>query len=160
MSGNTFSQLEMLRIAVLMEEEGRDFYTNCAELASGKVKNFFVTASGQEFLHGVKFQDLYNELLEKETEPVEYLFDEDITTLLRALIENSVFDRKDKASEIIKDLKSAAEYALKSEKLTVEVYENLFENTKNPEIKAILNTILDEEREHVEYFSRLLEEID
>lgn len=159
MSANTFSHLEMLRIAILMEEEGRNFYTNCADLAIGKVKEFFVNASGQEFLHKVKFSDMYNELLEKNDEGSEYLFDADVTVYLRDFIENSVFDKKEKPNEIVKDLKSAAEYALKAEKLTVQVYEKLFENTVNPEIKVILNGIIDEEKEHVEYFSKLLKDI-
>jgi rubrerythrin len=31
MSANTFSHLEMLKIAILMEEEGRSFYTSCVD---------------------------------------------------------------------------------------------------------------------------------
>jgi rubrerythrin len=37
---NTFNGLEMLKIAILMEEEGRDFYTNGAKYTTGKLKDF------------------------------------------------------------------------------------------------------------------------
>lgn len=66
MSNNTFSALEMLKIAILMEEEGYNFYINGANYTKGKTKEFLLAAAGQEFIHKEKFTKLFNELSAKK----------------------------------------------------------------------------------------------
>jgi Uncharacterized conserved protein len=155
----TFNGLEILKIAILMEEEGHSFYTNGAKYTTGKVKDFLLAAAGQEFLHKEQFSKLYNDLSSKKDVGYEYLFDAEVTAYLKALIENKVFDKKEIAEDAFKDLKSAVEYALKSEKLTVEVYTKMYEGISNSEVKDILHKLVNEEKAHVEFFSRLLIEI-
>ncbi len=153
---NTFNGLEMLKIAILMEEEGRIFYTNGAKYTTGKLKDFLLATAGQEFLHGEKFSALYNHLLGKKDEDYDYLFDTEVTSYLKSLIDNKVFDKKSPPEDAFKDLKSAIEYAIKSEQLTVEVYTKMYEGIVEGEVKELLSKLIDEEQSHVEEFSKLL----
>ena len=153
---NTFNGLEMLKIAILMEEEGRDFYTNGAKYTTGKLKDFLLATAGQEFLHKEKFSALYNNLAEKKDENYDYLFDVEVTSYLKSLIDDKVFDKKAPPEDAFKDLKSAIEYAIKSEQLTVEVYTKMYEGIVEGEVKELLGTLIDEEKSHVEEFSKLL----
>jgi len=153
---NTFDGLEMLKIAILMEEEGRTFYTNGAKYTTGKLKDFLLATAGQEFLHGEKFLALYNELSSKKDANYDYLFDPEVTSYLKSLIDNKVFDKIAPPEDAFKDMKSAIEYAIKSEQLTVEVYTKMYEGIVDGETKQLLNVLIDEEKSHVEEFSKLL----
>jgi len=147
---NTFDGLEMLKIAILMEEEGRTFYTNGAKYTTGKLKDFLLATAGQEFLA------LYNELSSKKDANYDYLFDPEVTSYLKSLIDNKVFDKIAPPEDAFKDMKSAIEYAIKSEQLTVEVYTKMYEGIVDGETKQLLNVLIDEEKSHVEEFSKLL----
>lgn len=153
---DTFNGLEMLKIAILMEEEGRDFYTNGAKYTTGKLSDFLQAAAGQEFLHKEKFSALYNKLASEKDQNYEYLFDEEVSAYLKSLINNKVFDKKAPPEDAFKDLKSAVQYAVNSEKLTVEVYKKMYEGVTNLEVKELLGALIKEEESHVEEFSKLL----
>jgi len=184
MTNNTFSGLEMLKIAILMEEEGYNFYINGAKYTTGETKQFLLAAAGQEFIHKQKFTKLFDDLASSKVDESEYLFDIEVTKYLKGLIENQVFDKNDQSTEGLKsalkyplksqefkfnkkvqaknafeDLKSAVKYALKSEQLTVKVYTKMYEVISQSEVKGILSVILKEEKAHVVYFSKLLKEI-
>jgi rubrerythrin len=153
---NTFNGLEMLKIAILMEEEGRDFYTNGAKYTTGKLKDFLLATAGQEFIHKERFSTLYNDLASKKDENYDYLFDAEVTSYLKSLIDNKVFDKEAPPEDAFKDYKSAIEYAIKSEKLTVEVYTKMYEGIIEGEVKELLGTLIDEEKTHIDEFSKLL----
>lgn len=159
MSSNTFNGLEMLKIAILMEEEGRNFYTNGAKYATGKIKDFLLVAAGQEFIHKEQFSKLYDDLSKRSDVNFEYLFDPEVTAYLKALIEDKVFDKKEQPEDTFKDLKFAIDYAIKSEKLTVEVYTKMYDGITEGEVKDLLHKLIEEEKAHVDYFTKLLNEI-
>ncbi|BCZ46031.1 ferritin [Clostridium gelidum] len=153
---NTFNGLEMLKIAILMEEEGRDFYTNGAKYTTGKLKDFLLATAGQEFIHKEKFLTLYNNLASKKDENYDYLFDAEVTSYLKSLIDNKVFNKETPPEDAFKDYKTAIEYAIKSEQLTVEVYTKMYEGIVEGEVKELLSTLIDEEKTHIDEFSKLL----
>lgn len=187
MSNDTFSGLEMLKIAILMEDEGYNFYINGANYTTGDTKQFLLVAAGQEFLHKQKFTKLFNELSANKEAEADYLIDIEVTQYLKELIENQVFDKKQQSKQSssklksaltypiksedfkssnkeqpkdsFKDLKSAVAFALKSEQLTVKVYTKMYEGVTQSEIKAIVSVILEEEKAHVVYFAKLLKEL-
>ena len=156
---NTFNGLEMLKIAILMEEEGKAFYTNGAKYTTGKTRDFLLATAGQELIHKEKFTKLYNDLSSKKDVDYDYLFDAEVTAYLRALIENKVFDNKEQPEDAFKNLKSALEYAVKSETLTVEVYTKMYEGITKVEVKEVLYTLIEEEKTHIDYFKKLLNEL-
>ena len=159
MINNSFSGLEMFKIAILMEEEGYDFYTNGANHTTGKTKEFLLFVAGQEFIHKEKFTKLFNDLKTTEESDSDYLFDIEVTKYLRNLIENQVFDKKEQPKDAFKDFKSAITYSLKAEMLTISVYTQMYERISQKDILEMLSIIIDEEKSHAAYFSKLLKEI-
>lgn len=156
---NNFNGLEVIRTAILMEEEGSKFYTDCAKYATGKVKDFLLIAAGQEFVHKDKFQGIYDELSKSNETDYAYLFDEETTAYLRALIENKVFVRKEHSEEEFKNIKEVLEYAVKSEKLTVEFYTKMYSGITNSGVKKVIGDLIEEEKSHVDYFQLLAKEL-
>jgi len=159
MTSNTFSGLEMFKIAMLMEDEGYNFYINAANNTKGKAMEFLLVAAGQEFIHKEKFKKLFNELRTNKETDSEYLFDPEVSKYLSNLIENQVFNKEEKPKNVFTDLKSTLAYALKMEELTIVVYTKMYESISEKDVTAILSSILEEEKAHAAYFSKLLQEI-
>ncbi|MGV8981062.1 ferritin family protein [Clostridium sp.] len=159
MINNTFSGLEMFKIAMQMEEEGYNFYINGAEHTKGKTKEFLLVAAGQEFIHREKFKKLFDELRTNKEMDSEYIFNPDVTKYLSNLIENQVFDKQEKPRDVFTDLKSTLTYALEMEELTIIVYTKMYESISENDVTEILSIILEEEKAHAAYFSKLLKEI-
>lgn len=156
---SNFNGLEIIRTAILMEEEGSRFYTECAKHAEGKAKDFLLIAAGQEFVHRDKFQKIYDDLSGGKEADYSYLFDEETTLYLKSLIENRVFDKNKQPRDGFKNIKAALEYAVKSEELTVEVYTKMYSGITNAEVKAVLKELIEEEKTHAEYFRMLAKEL-
>lgn len=152
---NTFSGLEMLKIAIMMEVEGADFYQKGAENTTGEVRDFLLNAASQELLHRDMFSKLYGEMSEGKEEETEYLFDQEVTKYLAGLTENQVFD-KNRNTDAFKDLLTAVKNSLDTERLTVKVYSELYKGVKDEGAKEIMDKIINEEKEHVAYFENLL----
>lgn len=159
MINNTFSGLEMFKVAILMEEEGYDFYSNGANYTTGKTKEFLLATAGQEFIHKERFTKLFNELTNNKEADSDYLFDTVVTKYLRNLIENQVFNKNERPKDAFKDLKSALTYSLKAENLTISVYTQMYERVSQKDVSEVLSVIIQEEKAHAEYFSKLLQEI-
>lgn len=151
----TFNGLEMLKIAILMEEEGADFYQKGAGNTSGEVREFLLSAAVQELNHKEMFEKLYEDMLSGKEEESEYLYDEEVSKYLGGLTENQVFDKNENL-DAFKDLKAAVNNSLNKEKLTVEIYTELYKGVKDEDTKSVMNKIIDEEKKHVEYFEKLL----
>lgn len=152
---NTFSGLEMLKIAIMMEVEGADFYQKGAENTTGEVRDFLLNAASQELLHRDMFSKLYGEMSEGKEEETEDLFDQEVTKYLAGLTENQVFD-KNRNTDAFKDLLTAVKNSLDTERLTVKVYSELYKGVKDEGAKEIMDKIINEEKEHVAYFENLL----
>lgn len=159
MTNTTFSGLEMLKIAILMEEEGYNFYNNGANYTTGKTKEFLLAAAGQEFIHKERFTKLFTELSTSNELESTYLYDLEVTKYLRNLIENQVFNKKEQPEDAFKDLKAALTYSLKTEELTISIYTQMYEKVSQNDFTGILSIILEEEKAHAAYFSKLLQEI-
>ncbi|WP_291636902.1 ferritin family protein [Clostridium sp.] len=159
MTDNTFSGIEMLKIAMQMEDEGYNFYMDGASHAQGKTKEFLLLTAGQEFVHREKFKKLFDELRNNKEIDSEYIFNPDVTKYLSNLIENQVFNKEEKPRDAFTDLKSTLTYALKMEELAIVVYTKMYENISEKEATTIVFSILEEEKAHAAYFSKLLQEI-
>ena len=159
MINNTFTESEMFKVAMLMEDEGYNFYINGANHTTGKTKEFLLVAAGQEFIHKEKFTKLFNELIANKKDDSEYLFDPLVTEYLRNLIENQAFNKEEKPRDAFTNLKTAITHALKSEELTINIYEQMYEKSSHNDVSEMLSVIIEEEKEHAAYFSKLLSEI-
>jgi rubrerythrin len=154
------NDLEILKVAMSMEEDGLNYYTNGAKHTDGELKKFLLLAAGQEKLHREKLQRLYNELSNTKVDSDEYLFDPDVLAYLKQLIENRVFSTKANIQDAFLNLKSAAEYAVKAEELSVELYSKMHDGITFPEAKKVMLELIDEEKTHVEFFAKILEDLE
>lgn len=153
------NDLEILKVAVSMEEEGIKYYTDGAKHTQGELKKFLLLAAGQERLHREKLQKLYNGLSSLKTDSDEYLFDPDVAAYLRQLIENKVFNTKVNVQDAFLDLKAAAEYAVQAEELSVELYNKMYDGITFPEAKKVMLELIEEEKTHIEYFTNVLKDL-
>lgn len=160
-----FNDLEVLKMAMSMEDEGMEFYNSLAEKAQGEVKDFLLLAAAQEKVHKETFLKLYNELTSKlgNIDDI-YLFEEETSAYLRSLIENEVFDKrnnpeKDNLEKDNLDLKASIDSAVKAESKTVALYTKMYEGSKYDEVKEVLKVLIEEEKDHVKYFSKFYEQL-
>jgi rubrerythrin len=153
------NDLEILKIAMSMEEEGINFYLNVAKYSQGDIKRFLEHAAGQELAHKEKIGSLYDEFSKKSDFEDNYIFEPEVQAYLRAFIENKVFNKGEYEKELFKDIKSAAEYAIKSENLSVELYSKMYEGINYVKAKEVMKILIEEEKSHVEYFTKLLSEL-
>lgn len=151
---NSFSGLEMIKIAILMEDEGVDFYQKGATNTSGEVKEFLLSAAEQEQSHKEKFTKLYESMSAGNEAETEYLFDEEVSKYLGGLTENQVFNNDNQ--DAFKDLLTAVKSSLDKEELTVKIYNELYKGVKDEGAKEIMNKIIDEEKQHLAFFEKLI----
>lgn len=155
-----FNDLEVLKMAMSMEDEGMEFYNNLAEKAQGEVRDFLLHAAAQEKVHKETFLKLYNELTAKlgNIDDI-YLFEEETSAYLRSLIENEVFDKRNNSEKDNLDLKASIDSAVKAESKTVALYTKMYEGSKYDEVKEVLKVLIEEEKDHVKYFSKFYEQL-
>lgn len=156
---NTFNGLEMLQFAILMEEEGYNNYVHGANFTMGKIKKIFIFAARQEFIHKENFEKLSTELKTNLKIDSEYTFDKEVNKYLTDLIKNRVFNKKEQIKGAYKDLKSALTHSLKNEMITVNIYTQMYEKVFQNDVSKILADIIEEEKIHVVYLTKLLEEM-
>ena len=155
----SLNDLEILRMAISMEEQGMKFYTQGVKHTQGKLRDFLLNTAGQEMLHRDKFQKIYDDLVSRSGSDDDYLFDQDVAAYLASLAKEKVFVKNQESENAFKDLHLAANLALKNETATVELYTKMQQGAKYDEVKEILGVLIEEEKDHVQYFKELLEEL-
>ena len=156
-----FNELELLTIAMALEDQGMKFYQNGAKNTEGQLRQFLLDAAQQEKEHKEVFQGFYDNIVKsKPQNEDDYLFDPDVASYLKAMAEKEVFDKTPYDSEeAFKDLKSSVSYALKSEELTVDIYEKMCESAKSQDVKDLLEKLIKEEKGHAKYFEKILKSL-
>ncbi|HQD42210.1 MAG TPA: ferritin family protein [Bacillota bacterium] len=156
-----FNELELLTIAMALEDQGMKFYQNGAKNTEGQLRQFLLDAAQQEKEHKEVFQGFYDNIVKnKPQNEDDYLFDPEVASYLKALTEKAVFDRTPfDSEEAFKDLKGSVSYALKSEELTVDIYSKLYESAKRQDVKDLLKKLIKEEKGHAKYFEKILKSL-
>ena len=153
--GNVFSASEIVRLGILIEQNGYDFYREAAAAAkSEKTKEIFEYLAKEEQQHEKTFRGMIPEL--DNYEPPESA-SEEYLEYLKALSREHVFTEKNRgketAAEITSDMK-ALDLAIGFEKDSI----LLFHEMKNlvPEHGyPLINGLIDQEREHLRKLSTL-----
>lgn len=143
-----YSGLEIIEIAVRIEENGQEFYTAAAEMIeeSSDVKGLFYDLAEKELTHIAIFQKLADKF---EAETFEFNKDE-ASDYIGHLADTHIFGRKDAGAELAKTVttpRQALEIAYKFENDSVHFYEELLKRTETDSKKVILQ-IIEEEKEH------------
>ena len=143
-----YSGLEIIEIAVRIEENGQEFYTVAAERVkeSPDIKGLFYDLAEKEIAHIATFQKLAENF---EAESFEFNEDES-SEYIGHLADTHIFGRKGVGIQLAKTVttpKQALEFAFKFEMDSVAFYEEMLKRG-SADAKKLISRIIDEEKEH------------
>ena len=143
-----YSGQEIIDIAVRIEENGNEFYTNAAEMIreSTDTKSLFLDLAEKEVMHIAIFQKLADKF-----DADSFDFQEgDASDYINHLAESHIFGKSDAGktlAQTVKTPKEALEIALKFENDSVAFYTELLKYARS-DSKRLVQQIIDEEKEH------------
>ena len=143
-----YSGQEIIDIAVRIEENGNEFYTNAAEMIreSTDTKSLFLDLAEKEVMHIAIFQKLADKF-----DADSFDFQEgDASDYINHLAESHIFGKPDAGktlAQTVKTPKEALEIALKFENDSVAFYTELLKYARS-DSKRLVQQIIDEEKEH------------
>ena len=143
-----YSGQEIIELAVRIEENGHDFYTNAAEMTQGTTdtKSLFLDLAEKEVMHIAIFQKLADKF---DAESFDFQAD-DASEYVNHLAETHIFGKPDSGKELAKKVKTskeALEIAYKFENDSVAFYTAL-EKYARSDSKKLVRQIIGEEKEH------------
>lgn len=146
-----FSDLEGLRIAMAIEERGRDFYRKAYDnVQKEEHKAVFLLLMNEEIHHYETFNNLFERLqLSKEAHTEDYLFDQEISRYLTVLAEGHVFPGKAQKEINFASIADILETAVQAEKDSVLFYDELARHSKFDNAKAVFTQLKAEEQTHI-----------
>lgn len=156
-----FNLLEITKIAMDLEKEGQQFYGKSAALAKDeKLRSMFLLLEEQEKKHAEIFAALHKTLSEVNNLSDEYLYDENVSLYMKAIVENKVFkqDELDKVKTMT-TMKDALQIGINSEKNSILFYNEIIMNTKSTQAQGALSLILAEEKKHLVDLTNLINTI-
>jgi rubrerythrin len=143
-----YSGLEIVEIAVRIEENGYAFYSAAADMfkENTDTRGLFLDLAGKELLHIAIFQKLADKF-----EPENFDFSkEEASGYISNLADTHIFGKKDAGVDLAKKIKSpkeALEAAFKFENDSVDFYSELEKRTHS-DSKKLVHQIIEEEKEH------------
>ena len=151
-----YSGLEIIEIAIRIEENGEEFYKAAAEMIkeSPDVKGLFYDLAEKEITHIAIFQKLADKF---ESETFEFSKDES-ADYIGHLADTHIFGRKDAGTELAKTVSTpqqALEIAFKFENDSVAFYEELMKRASG-NAKKLVARIIEEEKEHAAEIKRFM----
>jgi len=156
--GDKFNIVEVTKIAADMEISGQKFYERAAELTKDeKAKGIFLLLAEQEKGHFKLFNKLHELMSEIHGIDDEYLYDENVSAYLKALMGNKVFkDNMLEDAQNINSIEEAINIGITSEKNSILFYSELMKNSTSREVLSTLEIILQEEKKHLVDLTNLL----
>lgn len=151
MSNTQFSVLEVLRLAISMEEEGYDFYEKLSKKANGEAKAILERLAQDELQHVKVFSKMYDEM-EQTREINDYLFSQSIDEFFKSYVKHVAFKREEQEYSSVEE---AIKVGVETEGLTVDYYKGLMEHA-NEATQKILQRMIEEELEHKKILEDLL----
>jgi|SRR5271157_2842414 len=151
-----YSGLEIIEIAIRIEENGHDFYNEAATMIKGNndVKGLFYDLAEKEVKHIAIFQKLADKF-----EPESFEFNKDESSdYVGHLADTNVFGRKDTGAQLGKTVKTpqqALEIAYKFENDSVVFYNELLKRASG-NTKDLIIQIMEEEKEHAAEIKRFM----
>ena len=151
-----YSGLEIIEIAVRIEENGYAFYNAAAEMIpeANDNKALFLDLAEKEMVHIAIFQKLASKF---EAEEFEFNPEEE-GDYVNHLADTHIFGKKDAGTELAKSIKTphqALEIALQFENESVAFYTELLKRTHS-DAKGLIKEIIEEEKEHAAEIMRFI----
>ena len=151
-----YSGQEIINIAVRIEENGNEFYTNAADMVteSNDTKALFLDLAEKEVMHIAIFQKLADKF---DAESFDFQ-GEDASDYINHLADSHIFGRPDAGkalAQTVKTPKEALEIAFKFENDSVAFYTELLKYARS-DSKKLVQQIIDEEKEHAAEIKRFM----
>ena len=147
-----FNAIQAYRIARKMENDGIAFYENVrGTTRDERIKTAVTVLIDSEKKHRSFFEDA----LEKSNARSDNGFEEDDIV---DYVSSNVFENADKkeARTVLDDARSVVALGAEFEKKAIAFYSALLQHTDDAESQKALRVIINEERQHLETFNRLL----
>jgi rubrerythrin len=152
-----FNADDVFEMAERMESNGVKFYQAAANSTDNEeLKEFLNHLAEMEIVHQNVFKSLREELQDKEKAATVFDPNEESTFYLQALVDSRVsFEHEQPTTSIESTLKAAIE----SEKETVAFYLGIKNAVPETLGKSKIDSIIEEEREHIQILSQKLDEL-
>lgn len=145
------SEDEAFKVAMNLEEEGQQFYEECArQVKNAEIKHIFSQLAGEEQEHFDTFKKLHGEMGKIAAKPLGN--DEEVRHYLANLVRPGIFyDIKNIPRESIRALNAyeVIHIGIQVEKDSILFYTEAWQNCTNSKGKKAFKKILLEERRHL-----------
>lgn len=156
-----FNELELLRMAKGVEEEGYRFYMKAAErFQEENIKQMFQYLALEEAEHIRVFEQLHGRVAERLGNSEEYVMEEEVMQYLKAISDTAVFNTKGITYykvEQVNTVKDALMIGIQAEKDSILFYETFLANTKTDMTRKVLARLIKEEIKHLHHFKVLVQ---
>lgn len=154
-------ELEVLKLAENIEDEGYRFYTGMADaFHNTELAEAFRRLADAEENHRALFRKIYDQILaSKKPYDDAYLYDPDVERYLRLLVETSVFPRGETALRELGPVKSLQEVlniAIRAEKDSILFFAEIAGNAQSDATREVALKIIEEEKGHLHDLSQAL----
>jgi rubrerythrin len=151
-----YSSEEIIEIAVRVETNGEQFYTESARKAEGELKRLFNFLAEQEGMHMLKFESL-RKYARDFVLPSDWV---EIEPYLNTIVESAFFIGNEKSlvrATQAKDPAKLLEFALQFEKETL-LFFNEIKGFANEASRGVVAQIVGEEKRHIIMISDLIKQ--
>lgn len=148
----SFTNLEVIKFAIGMEEGGIEFYEEHAKKAKGDVKQLFLKLADDERNHAAYFQKLFDEST-SDAGAFDYMFDESVTGFFNEYAKSEGFSRQ---VGKINTVREAIAEGITSEAITIAYYEDILKYSKGKTADT-LKVLIKEEQDHLGRLKALYE---
>lgn len=137
--------MDVIEMALKMEQEAADFYTKCAEKTTNPIgKKMFLSIADDEKHHmscaiHVKQKKEFSPLQTRPVQDMKKIFEQN---------KESMFGRVSSTSDELQ----ALEMAMKMEESAIQFYKNALAGTTDPSEKAFFECLIQDEEEHFSIF--------
>lgn len=161
MTNIPFSAEETLKIAIQIEENGKEFYEGMVpEVDESPIKDLFKDLATQEVNHKNTFKEMLGEAeLERGEDISSLLYGELEDSYLEALADSKIFNPANENIRAAKQVDSRDEMiaiAISLEKDTILYYYELLEMAKSSDDQELIKQVIEEEKTHVKRLASIL----
>lgn len=148
MLSEKFNELEVIEMAKDIEQRGLTFYRAQAENTDNdEIKQLFIRLAGDEKDHYQRFEEI-GETIDTTSEVKDYIYNEDVSAYLNALVEFVVFPTDAEASKQYDSMEEVFKLAIQAEKDSILIYTEMLDNHSG-EARDIIKTLIKEEKQHL-----------
>jgi len=161
MTNIPFSAEETLKIAIQIEENGKEFYEGMVpEVNESPIKDLFKDLATQEVNHKNTFKEMLGEAeMERGEDISSLLYGELEDSYLEALADSKIFNPANENIRAAKQVDSRDELiaiAISLEKDTILYYYELLELAKSSDDQELIKQVIEEEKTHVKRLASIL----